>query len=74
MSTKSTRRRLSENPLIPNIRAFARYPVEIGDVLWALAACCTELDVSLDDVAKINLDKVRGRVERGTITGDGDDR
>ena len=47
---------------------------ELGDVLWQLQACCNELGLSLEDVAKSNLDKLSGRDERGTIVGEGDER
>lgn len=38
---------------------------EIGDVLWYLATICTHLDLSLDEVAAANLEKVRDRWEVG---------
>lgn len=47
---------------------------EIGDALWYLAAVCTELDISLDGVAEMNLDKLNKRFAAGTLRGDGDDR
>lgn len=47
---------------------------ELGDVLWYLAQICTELDLSLDDVAQGNLGKLASRQERGVIGGDGDMR
>lgn len=47
---------------------------ELGDVLWQLSACCNELGVTLEEVAQMNLDKLGGRKERGTIKGDGDER
>ena len=47
---------------------------ETGDVLWYLAALCTELNVSMDDVAEINLGKLASRAQRGTISGSGDNR
>jgi NTP pyrophosphatase (non-canonical NTP hydrolase) len=47
---------------------------ELGDVLWYLAQVCTELDLSLDDVAGHNLEKLFSRLERGKIGGDGDNR
>jgi NTP pyrophosphatase (non-canonical NTP hydrolase) len=47
---------------------------ELGDVLWYLAQVCTELDLTLDEVAEYNIDKLYSRLERGTIRGDGDDR
>ena len=47
---------------------------ELGDVLWYLAQVCTELDISLEDVAEHNLKKLLDRLERGKIGGSGDNR
>ena len=47
---------------------------ELGDVLWYLAQICTELDLTLQEVAEANLSKLFSRLERGTLGGDGDNR
>lgn len=47
---------------------------ELGDVLWYVAACCHELDVSMQEVAQRNLEKLASRKRRGVISGTGDDR
>lgn len=47
---------------------------ELGDVLWYLSQVCTELEISLDDVAESNLAKLLNRQQRGKIRGDGDNR
>jgi NTP pyrophosphatase (non-canonical NTP hydrolase) len=47
---------------------------ELGDVLWYLAQVCTELGLSLDEVAEHNLEKLFSRLQRGKINGEGDDR
>ena len=47
---------------------------ELGDVLWYLAQICTDLDLSLQEVAEENLRKLARRLEAGTIRGEGDDR
>jgi NTP pyrophosphatase (non-canonical NTP hydrolase) len=47
---------------------------ELGDVLWYLTQICTELDLTLEEVAAANLEKLFSRLERGTIRGDGDNR
>ena len=47
---------------------------ELGDVLWYLAQTCTELDISLEEVAESNLTKLLDRQARGKIQGDGDNR
>ena len=52
----------------------AALKAELGDVLWYLAQVCTELDLSLDEVAEYNIEKLYSRLERGTIKGDGDNR
>lgn len=47
---------------------------ELGDCLWFLATICNDFGLSLDDVAKANLEKLLSRKIRGTLTGSGDDR
>jgi NTP pyrophosphatase (non-canonical NTP hydrolase) len=47
---------------------------ELGDVLWYLAQLCTELNLTLSEVAEHNLEKLFSRLERGKIGGDGDQR
>ena len=47
---------------------------ELGDVLWYLTQICTELGLTLEDVAAANLEKLSSRRQRGTIRGDGDVR
>jgi NTP pyrophosphatase (non-canonical NTP hydrolase) len=47
---------------------------ELGDVLWYIAQVCTELELSMDEVATYNIEKLYSRLERGTIRGDGDER
>tara|TARA_Y100000589_G_scaffold311081_1_gene330107 strand:- start:1567 stop:1896 length:330 start_codon:yes stop_codon:yes gene_type:complete len=47
---------------------------ELGDVLWYISNLCDELNLSLSEVADINLDKLRSRKLRGKISGSGDDR
>ena len=47
---------------------------ELGDVLWYLSNLCTEFNLSLEDVALLNLEKLKLRAARGKISGSGDDR
>ena len=47
---------------------------ELGDVLWYMAQIATELDLSLQEVAEANLEKLFSRLERGAIKGEGDYR
>jgi len=48
--------------------------LELGDVLWMVSQCAEELGLSLEDVAESNINKLSGRLERGTICGEGDER
>ncbi|MBI5933156.1 MAG: nucleoside triphosphate pyrophosphohydrolase family protein [Chloroflexi bacterium] len=52
----------------------AALQAELGDVLWYLAQVCTELEISLDEVAEANIAKLLDRQQRGKIRGDGDNR
>ncbi len=47
---------------------------ELGDVLWYLTQICTNLGLTLEEVAEANLDKLFSRQARGVIGGDGDRR
>jgi NTP pyrophosphatase (non-canonical NTP hydrolase) len=47
---------------------------EIGDCLWYISALCTELNLSLTDVANQNLEKLLDRKSRDKISGEGDTR
>ena len=48
--------------------------LEMGDVLWHLTLLASEIGLRLSDIANMNLDKLAGRAERGTIAGNGDHR
>ncbi len=47
---------------------------ELGDVLWYLATLSRYLGADLDQVAKVNLDKLADRHKRGVIKSKGDNR
>ncbi|ADI15750.1 nucleoside triphosphate pyrophosphohydrolase family protein [Truepera radiovictrix] len=47
---------------------------ELGDVLWYLTQICTELGLTLGEVAEANLAKLASRQARGTLGGEGDGR
>ncbi|MDD3386351.1 MAG: nucleoside triphosphate pyrophosphohydrolase family protein [Candidatus Pacebacteria bacterium] len=47
---------------------------ELGDVLWYIANLSKEIDVSLDDVALKNIEKLQSRQQRGELHGSGDNR
>jgi len=47
---------------------------ELGDVIWYISQICTKLDLKLDKVAQLNLDKLEDRMKRNAIKGNGDNR
>ena len=47
---------------------------ELGDLLWYIAAICTDMGLNMDDIAADNIAMLESRQERGTIHGDGDHR
>jgi NTP pyrophosphatase (non-canonical NTP hydrolase) len=48
--------------------------LELGDVLWYVARMATKLRMSLGDIARMNMEKLMSRRERGTLGGSGDSR
>ena len=47
---------------------------ELGDVLWYVTQLATELNLSLDEIANGNIEKLYSRMERNKLNGNGDDR
>ena len=47
---------------------------ELGDVLWYIALVAHNLEIDLDDIAQSNISKLADRMERGKISGSGDNR
>ena len=47
---------------------------ELGDVLWYIAACATEMNASLSFIAQENINKLLDRRARGVIKSEGDNR
>ena len=47
---------------------------ELGDVLWYISNLASDLKLSLDEIARKNLDKLSSRKKRGKLQGSGDNR
>lgn len=47
---------------------------EAGDLLWYIARLAEEIDIPLENIAQMNLNKLRLRLDNDTIKGSGDDR
>ena len=47
---------------------------ELGDVLWYVSQMAETFGLGLEDIAQANVDKLRSRMERDKIKGDGDNR
>lgn len=47
---------------------------ELGDILWYIALVARDLDSDINEVADININKLRDRYVRGVIGGSGDNR
>lgn len=45
---------------------------ELGDVQWYNALLCTELGIPMSEVAQANIEKLRKRIKRGTLHGEGE--
>lgn len=47
---------------------------ELGDVIWYVSQLATEINLSLDDIANHNIEKLLSRLERDKLSGSGDVR
>jgi len=65
---------MRDNSGIVSLESKDEIKKELGDVLWYVAALCSELGLKLNDVTEFNINKLRSRKERNLLHGDGDDR
>lgn len=47
---------------------------ELGDVLWYIALLAKHLDMPLEEIAKLNIEKLQKRKASNTLSGSGDNR
>jgi len=47
---------------------------ELGDLLWYIAQLATELGLSLNEIAQLNIEKTKSRKKRNKLKGSGDNR
>ena len=48
--------------------------LELGDVLWYVSAVASDLGFDLEEVASLNIAKLKSRMDRGVVGGSGDNR
>lgn len=59
---------------IPDEQLNSMAKKELGDILWYLAMCAYECDLSLSEIVEANKEKLESREKRNTLKGSGDDR
>lgn len=47
---------------------------ELGDILWYIALLAKHLDMPLEEIATLNIEKLKSRQARGKLGGSGDHR
>lgn len=52
----------------------AALKLECGDVLWYLSNLASDLGLTLEEIARHNVEKLQNRQERNALSGNGDNR
>ena len=65
---------LRDNGGVFDEKSIKSITLELGDVLWYVAQLSSELGIDLEQVAKLNLEKLSSRAKRDVIAGSGDNR
>lgn len=65
---------IRDNNCAMNVEKRDEIAKELGDVLWYVTNIATELNISLNDIAEKNLEKLFSRKERDVLKGSGDKR
>ena len=65
---------LRDNGGVFDEKSIKSITLELGDVLWYVAQLSSELGIDLEQVAKLNLEKLSSRAKRDVISGSGDNR
>jgi len=65
-----------DKPKTPGDIAKSRVGIakEIGDNLWYLSTLAAKLGFTMEEICKMNLEKISDRASNGTQHGEGDDR
>lgn len=58
----------------PDAKAIEDAVKELGDVLWCVAKCASDIGASLEEVASGSIAKLSKRKAEGKLFGTGDDR
>lgn len=65
---------LRDGPVEIDAKFRKDFMLEAGDILWNLGALANELGVTLEQIAFMNLEKLKDRASRNMIKGSGDNR
>lgn len=65
---------LAMSPISLTVEQKIEIVKEMGDVLWYIFALCEELQISMNTVAILNVEKLHDRKQRDVICSEGDNR